>query len=177
MLEFSKREFQVLSELLKNSRISDQEIARRLNTSRPGIAKIRQRLEKKGVILGYQPIVDFEKIGLAVHATTLYRWIDYSKQKELGEVSSYIRSLPEVFAFVQGEGAGGKTDAVVSMHPNLQDFEAFVQKLKLCWKNNVDSVEMFISSSSALSANYRVVNPVVWHLKHRFGAADSKKNP
>jgi len=162
----SKREFHVLVELLKNSRISDQEIARRLNTSRPGIAKIRQRLEKKGVVLGYQPIVDFEKLGLTVHAITLYRWMDYSKQKELSEFTEFVRLLPEVFAFVQGEG-GGKTNVVISLHATLPDFEAFVQRLKVRWKNNVDSVEMFISSISGLSTNYRIQNPVVAHLRER----------
>ena len=60
MKNLSTREKQVLSELLKNCKISDQEIARRLKTSRPTIFKIRERLEKKGIIKGYVTLVDFE---------------------------------------------------------------------------------------------------------------------
>ncbi|MEM4261401.1 MAG: Lrp/AsnC family transcriptional regulator [Candidatus Diapherotrites archaeon] len=63
MEKMTKRELQTLLEILKEGRVSDQEIARRLKTSRPSIAIIRKKLEEKGIILGYYPIIDFKKIG------------------------------------------------------------------------------------------------------------------
>ena len=78
MVNLTPREKQVLTELLRNCKISDQEIARRLKTSRPTIFKIRERLEKKGVIKGYVPLIDFGKLNLNLQAVILYRWRDYS---------------------------------------------------------------------------------------------------
>ncbi len=62
MLKLTTRERQVLSELLKNCKTSDQEIARRLKTSRPTVLKIRKRLEEKELLKGYMPKINFEKL-------------------------------------------------------------------------------------------------------------------
>jgi len=58
MVKLTLREKQVLKELIKNCKIGDQEIARRLKTSRPTILKIRKRLEKKEIIRGYTTLID-----------------------------------------------------------------------------------------------------------------------
>jgi len=147
MVNLTLREKQVLNELLKNCKTSDQEIARRLKTSRPTIFKIRERLEKQGIIKGYTPIIDFEKLNLHLQSVILYRWRDYSKIKELENNIKFIKSLPEVILFIKGEGIGSKTDLIISVHEDLKDYEGFIRKLKYEWKDNVENVEVFLSSS------------------------------
>ncbi|MEM3074554.1 MAG: Lrp/AsnC family transcriptional regulator [Candidatus Pacearchaeota archaeon] len=161
MVTFTLREKQVLTELLKNCKISDQEIARRLKTSRPTIFKIRERLEKEGVIKRYIPILDFEKLNLNLQSVILYKWRDYSKTKELEKTIKFIKELPEVILFIKGEGMGSKTDLIISLHEDLKDYERFIRRLKYEWKDNVENVEVFLSSMDGISKGYDLSSPAL----------------
>ncbi len=161
MIKLTLRERQVLAELIKNCKISDQEIARKLKTSRPTILKIRKRLEKKGIIKGYTSLIDFEKIGLNLQAVILYRWKDYSKSEELESIIKFIRNLPEVILFVKGEGVGSKTDLIISAHEDLKDYEKFIRKLKYQLKDNVENVDVFLSSVDGIFKNYELSSPAI----------------
>ncbi len=161
MVKLTIREKQVLVELLKNCKTSDQEIARTLKTSRPTIFKIRERLEKQGIIKGYMPVLDFEKLDLEIHATILFKWRDYSKTEELARVVNFIKNLPEVVLFVKGEGIGSKTDLIISLHKNLREYETFIRRLKYEWKDNVENVETFLSSIEGISKGYDLSNPMI----------------
>ncbi|MEM7815999.1 MAG: Lrp/AsnC family transcriptional regulator [Candidatus Aenigmatarchaeota archaeon] len=159
--KLTKKEKDVLVELIKNGRITDQEIARRLKTSRPTVFKIRKRLEDKGIIRNYSALVDFEKIGIGIQAVILYMWRDYSKSQELERVIKFIKSLPEVVLFIKGEGLGSKTDLIISVHRDLKEYETFIRKLKYEWKDNVENVEVFISSIDGISKGYDLASPVL----------------
>jgi DNA-binding Lrp family transcriptional regulator len=41
-------ELKILSELMKNARISDRELAKKIGVSQPTVSRIRSRLEKEG---------------------------------------------------------------------------------------------------------------------------------
>lgn len=165
METLTPREKQVLTELVKDGKISDQEIARRLKTSRPTVFRIRKRLEKKGTIKGYTVLIDFEKLGLNIQAVILYRWKDYSKEKDLEENVKFIKSLPEVILFIKGEGLGSKTDLIISAHKDLKDYEKFIRNLKYKWKDNVENVEVFLSSIDGISKGYDLSSIIIDRLK------------
>lgn len=148
------REKQVLIEIIKNCKISDQEIARKLKTSRPTIVKIRKRLEEKEFLKGYTSIINFKKLGLSIHTVILYRWRDYSKTEELKHVINFIKSQPEVLLFVKGEGVGSKTDLIICVHKDLIEYETFIRRLKYEWKDNVEEVEVFLSSIEGMFKSY-----------------------
>lgn len=167
MINLTSREKQVLTELLKNCRISDQEIARRLKTSRPTIFKIRERLEKEGIIKRYVPIIDFEKLNLNLQSVVLYKWRDYSKTEELENIIKFIKALPEVILFIKGEGMGSKTDLIISIHEDLRDYERFIRKLKYEWKDNVENVEVFLSSIDGISKGYDLSSPAIQKINEK----------
>lgn len=164
MKDLTKREKQVLIELLRNCKVSDQEIARRLKTSRPTIFKIRKRLEKEGIIKGYFPILDFEKLNLHIQAVIFYKWKDYSRTEELERIVKFIKSLPEVVLFMKGEGMGSKTDLIISIHEDLKDYERFIRRLKYEWRDNVEDVEVFLSSIDGISKGYDLSSIVISRL-------------
>ncbi|MBN2457615.1 Lrp/AsnC family transcriptional regulator [Candidatus Woesearchaeota archaeon] len=64
IIKLSDNEKKVLSLLIENGRSRDSDIARQLGLSIPAISKIREKLERQGVIKGYSPKIDFELIGL-----------------------------------------------------------------------------------------------------------------
>jgi len=167
MANLTSREKQVLTELLKDCKTSDQEIARRLKTSRPTIFKIRERLEKEGIIKRYMPIIDFEKLNLNLQSVILYKWRDYSKTKELENTVKFIKTLPEVILFIKGEGIGSKTDLIISIHDDLKDYERFIRKLKYEWKDNVENVEVFLSSIDGISKGYDLASPAIQKINEK----------
>ena len=61
-------EIGVLTELIKDSRKSDREVAKTLGVSQPTVTRIRTKLEKSGVIKEYTLIPDFKKLGYQIMA-------------------------------------------------------------------------------------------------------------
>jgi Lrp/AsnC family leucine-responsive transcriptional regulator len=170
MKQLTKREKQVLVELLKNARVSDQTISKKLGTSRPTIAKIRKRLEQRGYIKGYATYTDFTKVGLTVNAVILFRWIDYTKQTELKKNTEFVKGLPEVIMFIKGEGMGSKTDLIISVHEDLKSFEIFIRKLKEKWGPDVTDVEVFLSSIEGIHKRYDISHPIINRLSKYIGS-------
>lgn len=54
-----KIEWKILSELMKNSKISDRELVDKIDSSQPTVNRHRKRLEKQGYIREYTMIPDF----------------------------------------------------------------------------------------------------------------------
>jgi Lrp/AsnC family leucine-responsive transcriptional regulator len=61
-------EWKVLSELMKNAKISDRELAKKIGSSQPTVTRARRKLEKEGYIREYTVIPNFRKLGIGCHA-------------------------------------------------------------------------------------------------------------
>lgn len=167
MADLSPRETDVLKELLSNARVTDQEIARKIKTSRPTVAKIRKRLEKRGIITGYATYTCLDKVGLQINAITIYRWNDFSRKKELNDNIKYIKALHPVVMFIKGGGIGSKTNVIISIHENLRMYELFVLDLQEKWGQNVHDVEVFLSSIDGVYKSYDISEPVISKLSRK----------
>lgn len=66
-------EWKVLSELMRNSKLSDRELARKMRSSQPTVTRIRRKLEKKGCIKEYTLIPDFTEAGYELMAITFVK--------------------------------------------------------------------------------------------------------
>jgi len=62
--ELTKNQRTVLKKIIYDGKISDTSIAKEMHISQQAVFKIRHRLESVGVIEGYRPIINFEKIGI-----------------------------------------------------------------------------------------------------------------
>ena len=65
-------ELRLISELLKNSRRSDRELAKALGVSQPTVSRTKARLEKEGYISEYTIIPNFNKLGYHLFAVTFF---------------------------------------------------------------------------------------------------------
>ncbi len=61
-------DIEILNLLQDNGRIAIKEIAERINLSSPAVSSRIEKLEKEGYILGYQAVVNPQKIGLFTKA-------------------------------------------------------------------------------------------------------------
>lgn len=146
-----KREKQVLFELLKDGRMPDKHIAQKIKTTQPTVTRIRQKLERTGYIKKYCAIADFKKVGITILVVTMFKWADYSIEKEQDEARKYILHMPELLSLSRGEGMRGKTNIIISAHKNFKTYEDFVRTLRKKWGNYVKDIESFISSSDGIT--------------------------
>jgi DNA-binding Lrp family transcriptional regulator len=173
MENLTNREKQVLIALIKNARVSDQYIAQELGTSRPTVAKIRKRLEKK-YIRQYSAYIDFHDIGLDVLVITLFRWDDFSKKKEMNLVFNFIKTLPFVLRFSNGVGVGSMTMALVSVHENFESYEKFWEKIQEIGKENIREVQAFISSTKDMHKKHDYSSVFINYLSSQKMRKDKK---
>jgi len=133
-------EWKVLSELMKNSRLSDRKLAKKIGSSQPTVTRTRRRLEKQGYIREYTVIPDFAKIGYKILALTFA--LSRSLNKEEAERARKLLAdsvKNKQFEFIMLEkGRGLGFDAVIiSLH---EDYSSYLNVLK--WLEQFDFVEV-----------------------------------
>ena len=74
-------ELKLISELMKNSRRSDRELAKVLGVSQPTVTRIRTRLEKEGHIKEYTMIPDFSQLGYQMMGVTLLKLRELEREE------------------------------------------------------------------------------------------------
>ncbi len=125
-----KIELKLISELLKDSRRSDRDLAKAIGTSQPTVTRTRRRLEKEGYIKEYTMIPDFTKIGYKILALTFA--LSQALNKEEAERAKKLLAdsvKNKQFEFIMLErGLGLGFDAVViSLH---EDYSSYLNVLK-----------------------------------------------
>ncbi|MFH1126528.1 MAG: Lrp/AsnC family transcriptional regulator [archaeon] len=150
-MPLKKREIQVFFELLKDGRVPDKHIAQRIKTTQPTVTRIRQKLEREGYIKKYSILVDFKKVGITMIVVTMFKWADYSIEKEQEDARKEILKMPEMLSLSRGEGMRGKTNIIISAHEGFKSYEDFVRVLRKKWGNYVTDIESFISSVDGIT--------------------------
>jgi DNA-binding Lrp family transcriptional regulator len=90
LLHMKPVERRLLSELMKNSRRSDRELARVLGISQPTVTRLRGKLEKMGVIKEYTMIPDFNKLGYDLMSFTCVKMKQGLNSEEEQEFHKYF---------------------------------------------------------------------------------------
>lgn len=103
---FDTKDSEILKQLLKNSRLSSREIARRTNTSIGTVLSRIKEMERKGIVKYYTTAIDYEKIG---YELTGIIELTVSKGKLL-QVERQLSKFPNVCAVYD---ITGTTDAMV----------------------------------------------------------------
>jgi DNA-binding Lrp family transcriptional regulator len=128
-------EFKLISELMKNSRRSDRELAKAIGTSQPTVSRMISRLEKEGVVREYTVIPDFQKLGYSLAALTFGSLKDEFRRPELLDETrrKFVKSFNETaFEVILDErGRGMEYDGViVSFHRNYSEYADFKRWIK-----------------------------------------------
>jgi len=143
-----EKELKVLSELMKNSRTSDRELAKRLGVSQPTVSRIRNRLEKAEYVKEYTLIPDFTKLGYNIMALTFVaRTAEYAKQ----DVTTLFKEAQK-WATKTGfdtvmalRGMGFGYDAVIlSFHESYTAYQHRVDEIKQFPYIDVERIASFL---------------------------------
>jgi len=123
-------DFQILSELMKNSKMSDRELAKKLGVSKLTVNRRRIRLEQKRIIKEYTLIPDFTKLGYEIMAMTFVKLKETLSREKVEEARRLSHSLakesPKEWPFniiLAERGMGlGYNGIFVSLHENYDSF-------------------------------------------------------
>lgn len=74
MTSLRKIDLQLMSELVKNCRRSDRDLAKAIGSSQPTTTRRRAKLEKERFIDSYTAIPNFVKLGFEIMAFSFYSW-------------------------------------------------------------------------------------------------------
>ena len=143
-------ELKLISELMKNSRRSDRELAKALGVSQPTVSRAIKKLEKEGMIKEYTLIPDFRKLGFEIMALSLIKLkkeITEEENKKLKDYGSeYEKRKPFALALaVSGMGAGYDR-AMISFHESYGSLTDFINESKQTPWSDFYSYDTFIIS-------------------------------
>ena len=138
----------LVSEMLKNSKKSDRELAGILGVSQPTVSRTRARIEKE-YINTYTIIPDFKKLGYQIMAFTLAKMKSNPENSTLDKVmeasKEWVAKRPNVIFAADGEGFG-KDLILISFHKDYSAYAKFVRSFAMDWGSSLDNFESFLVS-------------------------------
>jgi len=150
MFKLKDIDLKILFDLMKNSKISDRKLAKKLGVSQPTITRRRTRLEKQGLI-EYTAIPNLAKLGYEIMAFSFSRWTTEALTKLLPtreferQVQLFLSKHPNViFATTGGSGLDGLNSVSISIHKNFADYERWAREIRSTWGEFVAEFKSFI---------------------------------
>src|SRR4030042_399587 len=134
MKELKSLDYELLSELIKNSRRSDRELAKVLHVSQPTVTRRRALIEKE-LIDGYTTIPRWEKLGYELFAITFVKIKSVIASKErYGETRKkgfeWVAKQPCII--MSGACRGMGVDSfMISIHKSYKDYDDFLRNHRL----------------------------------------------
>jgi len=122
-----KRVQEVLFELLKNSKKSDRDIAKKLKISQPTVTRIRKKLEKN-IIKGYTALPVLPEIGIELISFNFGK-CDNPKKDVKSCLERMSKANPKICFTASGEGIG-KTCLIIALHKNYRDYVSFLTNVR-----------------------------------------------
>jgi DNA-binding Lrp family transcriptional regulator len=143
----------LLKVMLKNSRLSDRELARLMNLSQPTVSRVRTALEKQGYIKTYTVIPDFRKMGYRLLAFTFCKMKSYPNAKEAMDLvrqgAEWASKRPNVVFASDGQGLGGSDIVVMSFHKDYDEYLEFMHSYAFEWGYALSTFDSFIVSTTS----------------------------
>ena len=153
MIRLTRNEKKTLKLLLENSRITDSEIASKLNISSQAVGKIRRKLESS-VIDSYGVNLKFHKLGIHIFAVGIAKITPEGLNKGELEVEEFMLRNPHIIN-VYRIPKGSSTHILVFGFKNMVDLDEFFhsQKMKEELHNYLEIQELFTFSHNSLIKN------------------------
>ena len=139
-----KRVANVFSELIRNAKKSDRDIAKKLNISQPTVTRIRKKLESSGYISEYTVIPNFAKMGLEIVAFIFFDTNKCGSKDIKNKAHNWILKNPSIMFSASGDGIRGKNCAIVTMHKNFTEYTNFINEFRSSFGEHMGSIETFL---------------------------------
>jgi DNA-binding Lrp family transcriptional regulator len=152
-------EVRLISELMKNSRRSDRQLAKAVRCSQPTVSRIIKKLEKEGIIKEYTMIPDFRKLGYQIMGMTFIgeEEINTEEMAELEKAVADLERKTPYASLVAVNGMGlGKSRMFITFYRSYTRFAEAMQMTKKLPHVSAKGIESFLVDLNDES-NYRVL--------------------
>ncbi len=123
MFELDKTDKRILKMLNKDGRMSFRRISRELKISLTTVTTRTKKMEQEGIIKGYIPLIDPEKLGLDM---LVVMGLDISKVKTV-EIQRKIAKNPHVLAVYKTIGQWDSV--IIARFRSRTDIDSFLRKV------------------------------------------------
>jgi Lrp/AsnC family transcriptional regulator, leucine-responsive regulatory protein len=128
-------DWQLLTALQDNARLSFSELGRRVGLTQPAVAERIRRLEDSGVIGGYRAELNLERVGLGL--TALIRFA-LRRGTTQAEALGIIRDLPEILEC--HHVTGGDCYYIKAVVADVRHLESLIGHLSTCGETTTSIV-------------------------------------
>ena len=141
-------EVRLVSELMKNSRRSDRELAKVLKVSQPTVSRTIKKLEKEGIIKEYTMIPNFKRLGYQIMAVTLFGKPEPETTKERAELRNAAlemeRKTPQANLIVMNGMGLKKGRVAINLYRDYAGYLEGLNFIRNLPNINADDVESFL---------------------------------
>jgi len=143
----------VLKEIIKNPKISNMAIAKKLGLSSAGIGKIREKLERKGIIKNYDVKLNFNSVDLNTFGILHVRVTPKGWRYGGGMgIQDYIAQNPNVVTIYRVPGRR-LTHILLCAFRNIKEVDMFLHAIQSQLSDYMEVVESFVFSSESVIKN------------------------
>jgi DNA-binding Lrp family transcriptional regulator len=141
-------ELRLISELMKNSRRSDRELAKIIGVSQPTVSRTLKRLVEEGYIREFTIVPDFKKLGFQIMTIVLLKMKKDISPDIVEEVRRKVREdekrNPSPI-LMQNTGIGANSDRVlILLAENYSTYSKYMSMLKQYPLIELEEINSFI---------------------------------
>lgn len=134
-------ELKLISELIRNSRRSDRELAKAIGVSQPTVSRTLKKMEKEE-FLEYSAIPSLAKLGYEILAVTLGKRKYEVHPPNAKKAKEFVERHPNMIFVASGLGSNSDRMAI-SIHRSYSDYAKFMNEVKAEWEGYM-STEAFL---------------------------------
>lgn len=149
----NKNENFVLKKIIENPKTSNMTIAKELGITSAGVGKIRNKLERQGVIQSYGVQLNYSTLGLETFGI-LHIKVTAEGWKYRGGlgIQDFIASNPNVVAVYRIPGRQ-VTHILLCAFRNIKEFDTFLHVIQAQLSDYIEIVESHVFSTNSIIKN------------------------
>lgn len=142
----------ILEILQVDGRITNADLAAKINLSATACLKRVKKIESSGLIKGYKAVLDPEKLGYNINGLVLLKIGDTTREAVL----AFSEALKEIPSITECHMSTGRTDYVAKIYAkDFHDYEAIVKDNLARLPNIVSMETLFLFSNLAPNDSFK----------------------
>ncbi len=119
-----RTDLRIIEELQKDGRASYSDMAENLDIATSTVTARIQKLEQKGILMGFRPVIDYEELGFNLTVMINLK----AEADKVVETSKKLKNHEKVISFFE---VTGKTDMIIiSRFIDRKDMNSFIKNLQ-----------------------------------------------
>lgn len=129
--DYDDKDYKILQELTRNARVSIIDISSRVRLTPKSVISRIKKLEKKGIILGYNALIDVDKLGYKFYKVDFYLR-DLSKIKSMNDFAKMNKSIVYRMSTV-----GGPDFEIEAMVKDSAELKNLIMKIRTTFPDTI----------------------------------------